>query len=396
MAGGATQPGRVSEKKGASMGAVINIVAAAFASAVTIACCAGSSLETVGPGKPGRADVPPMAPRPTASSATTRAVHCGDSRVRRLERFRIAMSDVSRMAVWREQPAVPTSTPLERQRLELLDLSTSGRTVVLYHYGYGGLLAESSSCHLAVARNGVLCPTVVLPGTVLRPHQVAALSDLLSDLLKPGEPGRRPPRAIMETATPHLSFVIYQGDGRPGDWGLPIGELAVDFGHALFMASPAYRERRTAQALLRLRSLVSELGFPEVVDRETWEQAWACWWREHESGPPLLPEQRLDLDHASRLADLTTVERRRACAWNARHLAPIFASGFEQPGFGGVEALSLEACIDRFPSCPHALERMLPCMRIAQQGDPWFAADDSGACRAARACAWGFRYEPER
>lgn len=265
-----------------------------------------------------------------------------------------------------------------------------------YYHGFDawGSVDDVVGCHgWAVAPDGTLCPSVVLPGVDVGTARGRALAALF-DAPRPATP-----QVVTCAAYPQLSFVYTRG-------GTPVGEIAVDLRCPRWEAAPGVEEtfpsHTTREAFARL---CKDAGLPLCGFNDAEEQRAEELWRagnEQRIDLPVTDARRrprpLPVAGSAVLSRLTERERLQLCVWNSEHVRSALAPGRDHGGMvfpgsamaktGG--ALAWPACIQHFPSCPRTVAEVAPCQDRAQRGDPWLALPGSASCVPLRACIWGF------
>lgn len=262
---------------------------------------------------------------------------------------------------------------------------------VHYHRGYRAGLDDAVGCYdTAVAPDGTLCPSVVLPGdrlTTVAAERLIALHQ---------RPRKGPLRVIMCPPDPEHSVVFYDA------MGTPIAELAFSLTRCPgWKAAPG--EHRAFQDGIERRAVAA------LCDSRGWGYC-------HPNQGPGPPEEAGDFfglhgasarrlrttppatAPATPLSAATQGQRRELCVWNSTHVVSSRPPG-RRVGYARIDepdihyvgrTLDWVECVEHFPRCERTVGELLDCMEIAQRGDPWFLHDDNRQCRPLRACIWGF------
>jgi len=330
---------------------------------------------------------PPGAPPPPprASNAEQRPASAAlrvDSFVAEMRRA----SDVNNFALTQDQAPPSGFIPFSRDAKQLpRDYDRVVGYVV--NYGRGGFVqrgVEQPGCGGAIAPDGTLCPTVVLPGVQLSASQAARLQQLA---------GVAPtvPRTSSCASRAHHSFVFYDAAG------VPVFEYLLD----LYCGRDSIAEWNLGDATREgLSALCRDvgLGLCFLGDRQARNAAGDAFGKRyteqlHGGAVRLLPVP-LDISHEPSLSSLTPAERRRLCAWNIEHTLNWLEPGGEprQNEAGARMRLkSFVECTQHFPHCPASVDKVLQCMTEAQRGAPVFAPF-SRVCVEQADCLWGFDF----
>lgn len=263
---------------------------------------------------------------------------------------------------------------------------------VHYHRGYAVHLdnAVAGCTSTAVAPDGTLCPSVVLPGDPLSHADAARLVALYQRKRK------GPPRAIMCVRNAEHSVVLYDAADRP------ISELAVSLTRCPGWTAAPGDDRAFQDSSVSddVAALCDELGWGSchaddaavpALDTGDFFGMHGVDARRLTTTPPLTRRHR-------KLSTTTLAERRELCVWNSTHTVDLRPPGKRiglqnandpQTYYVG-QTLDWVSCVQRFPRCEQTVGELLPCMEIAQRGDPWFMHEDNARCRPHRSCIWGF------
>ncbi|MBK8257544.1 MAG: hypothetical protein IPK82_33360 [Polyangiaceae bacterium] len=249
----------------------------------------------------------------------------------------------------------------------------------------------------AVAPDGRLCPSVVLPGTSV-PIEVGHELITLFNTPAAGE--------VMCQAAPKLSFVYrYKG--------VPVGELSLDLNCPRWSASPgSEKPYPSAKVREQLVHICHRAGLFWCSDNDPdSQQMWSVWRQKNmEELPaplnhPTHDKRRktapLPVAPTTALSNLTVREQTLLCAWNMQHVGLSRAPGRDHAGLvmpgsttplrGG--ALGLAECVEKFPKCTQTLGEIAACQEAAQKGDLWFVLPNNAGCKPMLDCRWGFQSE---
>ena len=266
--------------------------------------------------------------------------------------------------------------------------------VVAYvlNYGRGSFVhrgVEQPGCGGAVAPDGTLCPTVVLPGVELSAAQAGRLAQLAG--VEPSVP-----RTSTCAGRAHHSFVFYDPAGTP------VFEYLLDLycGRDSLAESDLGNETRADLAALCRDIGVGLCFLGERVALEAANQAFADRYVEElPNGAKQLLPVPLDISGDRSLSSLTATERRRLCAWNIEHsinwLEPGGDPRLNEAG-AQMRLQDFVECTERFPECPARLGEILPCMSDAQRGAPVHTSFSDATCLERAECLWGFAFSGAR
>ncbi|HEU5075759.1 MAG TPA: hypothetical protein VFU02_16315 [Polyangiaceae bacterium] len=327
---------------------------------------------------------PPTAPR--ASNAVQRPASAAtpvDSFVAEMRRA----SDVNNFALTQDQAPPSGFVPFSR---EAKTLPEDYARVVGYvvNYGRGSFVqrgVEQPGCTGAIAPDGTLCPTVVLPGVVLSASQAARLEQLA---------GMAPavPRTSSCASRAHHSFVFYDASGAP------VFEYLLD----LYCGRDSLAEWNLGDATRHgLSALCRDVGLTLCFlgDRQARNAAGEAFGERyteqlHGGATRLLPVP-LGISVDRDLSSLTSAERRTLCAWNIEHTINWLEPGGEPRQNEAGARMRLESfveCTQHFPQCTASIDEVLPCLTEAQRGAPVFAPFSRVACVEQADCLWGFDF----
>jgi hypothetical protein len=295
------------------------------------------------------------------------------------------VTSLEHSAIWQDQRPIPGFRPLDKRPAPFPWARAS--RVVAYRLGYDGWGDR------AVADDGKLAPSVVLPGRELSADQRERLRGLYAD-----EPGSE--MCCDDAHQPYVSFVLYE------PLGVPVGELVVGSRAVAWRAHPGGWKWTADETRRGLRRLVEDLGFlsigfQEIHEPEVRRQYWA--WRQ---GQPPRPFPPFGIPDDKPLAQLSATDRRRVCAWNddehrigGRSQRSNY-SGWETFCVEGkplVDAGVVSRCESLFPACQEPFGKVLRCMLIAQNNPAFIFADEFAPCRPIQHCLWGvqIRLQPE-
>lgn len=329
-------------------------------------------------------DAPPPSPRAThAEQSPASAASPVDSLVAEMRRA----SDVNNFALTRDQSPPSGFVPFDRSAKKLPQ--RYDRVVgYVVNYGRGSFVqrgVEQPGCGGAIAPDGTLCPTVVLPGVQLSASQAARLQELAG--VAPAVP-----RTSSCASRAHHSFVFYDAAG------LPAFEYLLD----LYCGRDSIAEWNLGDATRAgLSALCRDIGLDLCFlgDRQAREAASEAFGKRyaeqlHGGATRLLPVP-LDISRDRRLSSLTPAERRRLCAWNIEHTLNWLEPGGESRQNEAGAQMRLESfveCTQHFPQCSASIDKVLPCLTEAQRGAPVFAAFSRAVCAEQADCLWGFEF----
>lgn len=296
-------------------------------------------------------------------------------------------SDVNNFALTLDQAPPSGFVPFSRNAKKLpRDYARVVGYVV--NYGRGSFVqrgVERPGCGGAIAPDGTLCPTVVLPGVELSASQTARLEQLA---------GAAPtvPRTSSCASRAHHSFVFYAASG------VPVFEYLLD----LYCGRDSLAEWNLGDATRAgLSALCRDvgLGLCFLGDRQAREAAGDAFGKRyverlHGGAARLLPVP-LDLADDRSLSSLTAAEQRKLCAWNIEHTMNWLEPGAEPRQNEAGARMRLEGfveCTEHFPQCPARIGAVLPCLTEAQRGAPVFAPFSRATCLEQADCLWGFEF----
>lgn len=258
--------------------------------------------------------------------------------------------------------------------------------------------SETAGCPGAIAADGRLCPEVLLPGRGLDEAQLQRLLRIAT------EPQTELASPCSDDGWPLHAWVFYDANDAPRAQvivNLPCGRWS----RSLARLSSVQRED--------LLELCQQAGLPGChanatpAERGRYSGALGHWMDER-AEPGLLPNLArpnplravpTGIDERTPIAELSPTNKRLLCQWNLQYSVWYTHAG---SGYGiddghrrSVKVQSWQQCIERFPSCAASLSEVLPCMRWAQRGDPWFLTPDARSCQELIACRWGYEIGDE-
>ena len=245
-------------------------------------------------------------------------------------------------------------------------------------------------CHgRAVTAEGTLCPSVVVRG---RRVPLSVGRELARRFHAPPP---EPRRAVSCDPEPRSAFVYLRR-------GVPVGEILVDLNCPVWMAWPGraatiQRDEDWRWVRERVGDAARAASAWLLAQREVAAPGRAVWGQRLRPRPP-------EVDPARLVDELAPTDRLALCVWNTQH---VFDSAMPErwsdevprgtvqlPGEEGTRwshAQNWPSCVASFPTdCHRTLAEVLPCMHVAQSGDPWFANEANAGCRPLRGCLWGF------
>ena len=200
---------------------------------------------------------------------------------------------------------------------------------------------------------------------------------------------------------PAVRGLTSRSTGAPGEDGQPVGEVTFNLGDCPdWVAWPgAHGHVVETSGRDTLKDLCRRQGWSrcgEPVSRVGFEAE--DFFGLHGTAVSRRRTTVPATDASRTVSDTTAAERRELCVWNAVHVITNWPPGQRiglshdaHPGITFVGTpLDWKACIDEFPHCEHRVGEVLPCMEIAQRGDPWFMLDAHAHCRTLASCIWGF------
>lgn len=249
-------------------------------------------------------------------------------------------------------------------------------------------------CSGAIADDGTLCPEVVLPGRELDASQLRRLSEITRHR------NEGPVGSCRDSGWPVHAWVFYDGQ-------VPVAQVVVNLPCAHWSLEP---DRVPAPQVDEFVRLCNELGLPgcysgaDEAERQLHLSAESTWWQQNRE-PGLLPAlarpnplraRPTGLPQSRSMNSLSAAEKRLLCQWNLQYSVWYLHTGESYGILDGdrqrrVSVFTWEQCVQRFPTCDTQLGEILPCMRWAQRGDPWFRAAEAEYCQARAACLWGYR-----
>jgi len=294
-------------------------------------------------------------------------------------------SDVRNYAVHVDQKPPVGFVPFELSLDAIPPFASVVAYLVNFDRGHRRPLApENSGCRGAVAKDGTLCPSVVLPGTRLSTAQAAELEALF-------RMRSTIPRVATGCAGPaRHSFVFYSSAGAPVfEW---LVDLRCSRGWQSSSLLPKEAIEGTARLCRELNVGLCFLGDPAA--REAAERVFTARFMES----PMQGVRRIrpfptSVAPTRPLATLAPHERRELCAWNIQHTVTAFEPGGEprsNEAGASLRLRDLDTCVRQFPRCSATLDQVHPCMDEAQRGAPILAPFSTSTCFEQRECLWGF------
>ncbi|HEU5073431.1 MAG TPA: hypothetical protein VFU02_04650 [Polyangiaceae bacterium] len=325
-------------------------------------------------------------PPPRATNAGQLPVSAGEPVDTFVAEMRRA-SDVNNFALAQDQLPPSDVVPFSRDAKKLpRDYARVVGYVV--NYGRGSFVqrgVEQPGCGGAIAHDGTLCPTVVLPGVPLSASQAGRLEQLA---------GAAPavPRTSSCASRAHHSFVFYDASGAP------VFEYLLDLYCGRDSLTEWNLDSATRDGLSALCRDVG-LGLCFLGDRQARNAAGDAFAKRyteqlHGGATRLIPVP-LDISRDRSLSSLTPAERRTLCAWNIEHSINWLEPGGELRQNEAGAQMRLESfveCTQHFPQCPASIDDVLPCLTEAQRGAPVFAPFSRAACVEQADCLWGFDF----
>ena len=244
-----------------------------------------------------------------------------------------------------------------------------------------------------IADDGTLCPEVLLPGVSLSAKQAERL---LAFPVGKSTIARRVPRCRV---APHHSWVFYDQRDRP------VWSMWINFRCRTWSR---FDEKLSDEFVQKLRNFCRDTNMVDCdygiaePGRSRQKAALQVWNARYllpgtSPGEPLqyLRPTPTGIEKTTLIRDLAPNERRLLCQWSAQHsvwqrrLGDTFARQ-ENGQRMVVRVKPWKECVDNFPSCDVPLADVLPCAKLAQQGDPWFRLPAAETCRQHRACLWAY------
>lgn len=295
-------------------------------------------------------------------------------------------SDVRYYAVSAVQPPPRAFVPFAANAAAPPPFEKVVAYVVNFDKGFKrGIAPFDSGCRAAVASDGTLCPSVVLPGVELTAAQARILKRLARS-----EPAV--PKVSSCVSKPHHTFVFYSRTG------VPVYEWSMDLRCGRSSSSRWVLENATRTALADLcRELGLALCFMQDAGaRERASEAFVSRYMEAlPGGSKRLKPFPMGLRPDQQLQHLSVRDQRQLCAWSIQHSSSALeAGGDARSNEAGARTrlLGLSECTREFPRCAVPLATVLPCMDALQRGAPVLAPFPNGACTEQRECLWGFEF----
>ena len=253
----------------------------------------------------------------------------------------------------------------------------------------------------AIAKDGTLMPSVVLPGVDVPREGIKLILDTIED-------GRGRPVVDCYSDRPFHAIVFYDSEERP------LSQLFIDFSCNVAVEEDAgvpgkesSSEFRLSEAAgRRLRELCEEfhLGLCFFGDPERGPAIIREWSRRHVD-PEAYRWRRMPVPIRiplnKKLIELTNGERRELCVWNwmyisrwlmppsMRGMSPRHDGGSSPEVTWGFRTLNWPECVKHFPRCDVPLGQVVPCIEALQRVTP-FIEDQVPACQTMAKCIWGF------
>ncbi len=238
-----------------------------------------------------------------------------------------------------------------------------------------------------LAKDGTLCPSVVLPAAYLTRLQVERLVDLF----------RHPDQETVHVhcgGDPHHAFVFYDASG------LPVAEITVDLSCGMWWARPLpagtvpsmYANEKPMRQLCR----ELDLGGCSIGDDQLEEKIHAVLEHRrsiHRTDASLYEWVKSGIDRNASLRTLSALDRRKLCAEILDTRFRLFTrpgagsrGGYDCPGGPAMDLLPLAECGARVPWCDAPVARVMGCEEAFVKDVCFERADTYLACEGVAAC----------